>query len=45
MIILLQNIILIDKNLSELSLKSNFSSRNDLKCRLYEILEFPNKKC
>ena len=45
MIILLQNITLIDKNLSKLSLKSNFRYRNDLKCCLYEILEFPNKKC
>ena len=45
MIILLQNITLIDKNLPKLSLKSNFRSRNDLTCCLYEILEFPNKKC
>ena len=45
MIILLQNITLIEKNLSKPSLKSNFRSRNDLKCCLYEIFEFPNKKC
>ena len=44
MIIILQNIALIEKNLPKPSLKLNFRPRNDLMCCLYEILEFPNKK-
>ena len=44
MIIILQNIALIEKNLPKPSLKLNFRSRNVFMCCLYEILEFPNKK-